>query len=106
MSVLSGEFLCRELSILTSLGHQQPVVSLAWEPLHRNPEAPRLLSGSKDKMAKVWQVRAKRCEFTMARHTEGVSSNTTVVVLVAVVLVAVVVVIAVVVVTVIVMSVF
>eukprot|EP01127_Copromyxa_protea_P022942 TRINITY_DN8450_c0_g1_i1.p1 TRINITY_DN8450_c0_g1~~TRINITY_DN8450_c0_g1_i1.p1 ORF type:complete len:488 (+),score=108.82 TRINITY_DN8450_c0_g1_i1:109-1464(+) len=62
----------KQLSVLH--GHTAPVLSISWEPLHKNPEANRLVSGSKDKMAKVWQVLAKRCEFTMARHSEGITN--------------------------------
>jgi len=60
------------LSVLQ--GHTQPVVSLSWEPLHLNPEANRLVSGSKDAMAKVWHVISKRCDITMAKHTKGITA--------------------------------
>lgn len=54
-------------------GHTQPVTSLAWEPLHKNVNCVRLVSGSKDKTARVWDVQRRQCSFIMASHSDGVT---------------------------------
>jgi len=60
--------------VATLTGHSQPVVSLQWEPLHRNANPSRLISGSKDKTARVWSIPKKATEFILARHSDGVTT--------------------------------
>lgn len=55
------------------LGHQKWITSLAWEPLHLAHPSVRLVSGSKDKMAKVWDICRKTCLFTISQHTDVVT---------------------------------
>ncbi|CAL1715259.1 unnamed protein product [Somion occarium] len=54
-------------------GHSKWVTSLAWEPIHLNPSAPRLASSSKDGTVRVWNTATRRCEYTLGGHTASVN---------------------------------
>jgi ribosome assembly protein 4 len=54
--------------------HSKWITALCWEPMHRNKSCERLLSSSKDNLAKVWNVRTGRCEATLAGHTDSVEA--------------------------------
>uniref|UniRef100_A0A6B2L345 NLE domain-containing protein n=1 Tax=Arcella intermedia TaxID=1963864 RepID=A0A6B2L345_9EUKA len=60
--------------ISTFYGHSQPVTSIAWEPLHRNPQSNRLVSGSKDTLAKVWNVTRGQCDLSLGSHTKSITT--------------------------------
>ncbi|KAL3791586.1 hypothetical protein ACHAW5_009970 [Stephanodiscus triporus] len=61
--------------------HSKWITGLAWEPMHSSssssPGGPngmceRLVTSSKDGLAKVWNVRTRRCEATLSGHLDGV----------------------------------
>eukprot|EP01117_Protostelium_nocturnum_P017554 TRINITY_DN7167_c0_g1_i1.p1 TRINITY_DN7167_c0_g1~~TRINITY_DN7167_c0_g1_i1.p1 ORF type:complete len:469 (-),score=150.45 TRINITY_DN7167_c0_g1_i1:402-1808(-) len=54
-------------------GHKKYVTSISWEPLHKNAECNRLVSGSKDGSVKVWDLVLSRCLFSMTSHTMNVT---------------------------------
>ncbi|KAL1696741.1 WD40-repeat-containing domain protein [Schizophyllum commune] len=54
-------------------GHSKWVTSLAWEPVHLNPSAPRLASSSKDGTVRVWSTLTRRVEYTLGGHTASVN---------------------------------
>ncbi|KAH9840010.1 WD-repeat protein [Rhodofomes roseus] len=54
-------------------GHTKWVTSLAWEPVHLNPSAPRLASSSKDGTVRVWSTSTRRCEYALGGHTASVN---------------------------------
>ena len=55
-------------------GHTKWVTSLAWEPYHlQEPGRPRLVSGSKDGTARVWDVVGKRADMALTGHKANVS---------------------------------
>ena len=54
-------------------GHLKWITSLSWEPFHLDPSCSRLASSSKDGTVRVWNVKVKRCEFTVSQHTDAVS---------------------------------
>jgi len=53
-------------------GHRQYVSSISWEPHHLNENCERLVTGSKDKTARVWNARTGRCEMTLTGHGDSV----------------------------------
>lgn len=55
-------------------GHRQWITSLSWEPHHANASCERLLSGSKDGTARVWNARTGRCEMTLTGHGDSVEA--------------------------------
>lgn len=54
--------------------HGKYITSMAWEPMHRNATCERLVTASKDGLAKIWNVRTKRCEVSMSGHVDSVES--------------------------------
>ncbi|KAL9184680.1 hypothetical protein ACHAXT_012650 [Thalassiosira profunda] len=56
--------------------HTKWITGLAWEPMHSAPggKCERLVTSSKDALAKVWNVRTKRCEATLAGHMDSIES--------------------------------
>lgn len=54
-------------------GHTQPVTSLAWEPLHVSGKCTRLVSGSKDSTARIWDVVRKATTNVLASHSDGIT---------------------------------
>ncbi|OLL26672.1 Ribosome assembly protein 4 [Neolecta irregularis DAH-3] len=56
-------------------GHVRNIFSLAWEPYHltKHGSSPRLASGSKDGMIKIWETTIRQCQFTLCGHTSAVS---------------------------------
>ena len=59
-------------ALSTIKAHTKYITSLAWEPMHCNKACERLVTASKDGLAKIWNVRTKRCEATLAGHTDSV----------------------------------
>jgi len=55
-------------------GHTQPVVSISWEPLHQNSAADRVVSGSKDMTARVWNCKRKVALFSLSSHTKAITT--------------------------------
>ncbi|KAF9643830.1 WD40 repeat-like protein [Thelephora ganbajun] len=53
--------------------HSKWIVSLAWEPIHLNPTAPRLASSSKDGSVRVWSSATRRLEYTLGGHSASVN---------------------------------
>jgi len=53
-------------------GHRQWITSMSWEPQHVNAACERLVTGSKDRTARVWNVRTGRCEMTLTGHDDSV----------------------------------
>ncbi|KAH8832887.1 WD40-repeat-containing domain protein [Flagelloscypha sp. PMI_526] len=54
-------------------GHTKWVTSLALEPIHLNPGAPRIASSSKDGTVKVWNSSTRRLEYTLGGHSASVN---------------------------------
>ena len=54
-------------------GHTKWITSLAWEPAHRNADAPRLASSSKDGTVRVWNVASRQVDFVLGGHTASVN---------------------------------
>ncbi|KAG8922401.1 hypothetical protein FRC02_011893 [Tulasnella sp. 418] len=54
-------------------GHSKWVTSLAWEPIHINPKAPRLASSSKDGTVRIWSTATRMTEYTLGGHTAAVN---------------------------------
>ncbi|PFH53214.1 hypothetical protein AMATHDRAFT_171624 [Amanita thiersii Skay4041] len=54
-------------------GHSKWITSLAWEPIHFNPTAPRLASSSKDGTVRIWSTLSRRTEYTLGGHTASVN---------------------------------
>jgi ribosome assembly protein 4 len=57
--------------------HSKWITGLAWEPMHsssREGTCERLVTSSKDSLAKIWNVRTKRCEATLAGHLDSIES--------------------------------
>ncbi len=52
--------------------HRKWITSLSWEPLHANGACERLISGSKDGTARIWNVRLGRSMHTLTGHTDSV----------------------------------
>ena len=74
-------------SIATIKAHSKYITSMAWEPMHRirlqknqgtNDNTisccERLVTASKDNLIKIWNVRTRQCEVTMAGHMDSVES--------------------------------
>ncbi|KAL7488978.1 hypothetical protein ACHAW6_014557 [Cyclotella cf. meneghiniana] len=58
----------------TIKAHSKWITGLGWEPMHRNKTCERLVTSSKDGLAKIWNVRTKRCEATLAGHSDSIES--------------------------------
>eukprot|EP01129_Flabellula_baltica_P003332 TRINITY_DN13116_c0_g1_i1.p1 TRINITY_DN13116_c0_g1~~TRINITY_DN13116_c0_g1_i1.p1 ORF type:complete len:496 (+),score=118.26 TRINITY_DN13116_c0_g1_i1:201-1688(+) len=58
----------------TFRGHRQCVNALSWEPVHRNPECRKFVSGSKDGTAKVWDIGSRTAVRTIGNHTKSVTA--------------------------------
>ena len=59
----------KELSHLK--GHSKWITSICWQPLHRDERGSRkMVSGSKDGSAKVWDVVTGRLMFTLCGHSQ------------------------------------
>ena len=63
----------------TSLGgtikaHSKWITGISWEPMHSSHEGKceRLVTSSKDSLGKIWNVRTKRCEATLAGHLDSI----------------------------------
>ena len=57
--------------------HSKWITGLAWEPMHSSQsggKCERLITSSKDSLAKIWNVRTKRCEATLAGHLDSIES--------------------------------
>jgi len=55
--------------------HSKWITGLAWEPMHKNHgKCERLATSSKDGLGKIWNVRTKRCEVTLAGHSDSIES--------------------------------
>ena len=55
-------------------GHTKWVTSLAWEPVHRNAQSPRLASSSKDGTVRVWNVASRGIDFVLGGHSASVNA--------------------------------
>jgi ribosome assembly protein 4 len=53
-------------------GHKKWVTSLAFEPLHVDPQCVRMASSSKDSTVKVWNMQTGACETTISGHMDSV----------------------------------
>ena len=59
----------------TIKAHNKWITSMSWEPMHKNGgKCERLVTAGKDSLAKVWNVRTKRCEATLAGHSDSVEA--------------------------------
>lgn len=57
----------------TTKAHSKWITSIAWEPMHRNSgKSERLVTASKDGLAKIWNVRTRKCEATLAGHLDSI----------------------------------
>ncbi|KAL3765259.1 hypothetical protein ACHAWO_001200 [Cyclotella atomus] len=56
----------------TIKAHSKWITGIDWEPMHRNKSCERLVTSSKDGLAKIWNVRTKRAEATLAGHSDSV----------------------------------
>lgn len=56
------------------IGHKGYISSLVFEPLHKSKTRCRLLSGSKDGVAKLWNVTNGRLIMTLTNHTDAVEA--------------------------------
>ena len=58
--------------------HTKWITGLAWEPMHSSSTTrgvcERLVTSSKDSLAKIWNVRTKRCEATLSGHLDSIES--------------------------------
>ena len=55
--------------------HAKWITGMSWEPMHRNNgKCERIVTSSKDGLAKIYNVRTKRCEATLAGHTDSIES--------------------------------
>lgn len=54
-------------------GHTKWITSLSWEPLHLQSPSYRLVSSSKDGLAKVWDVTGKTCLITLSQHKDAIA---------------------------------
>eukprot|EP01082_Thalassiosira_pseudonana_P012165 g10920.t1 g10920 contig45:58034-59839(-) len=62
------------VAVGTIKAHSKWITGMAWEPMHRNSKCERLVTSSKDGLAKIWNVRTKRCEATLAGHVDSIES--------------------------------
>uniref|UniRef100_A0A2P2I5R8 Notchless protein-like n=1 Tax=Hirondellea gigas TaxID=1518452 RepID=A0A2P2I5R8_9CRUS len=53
--------------------HTKGVMSLAWQPLHRNSKCDRLASAGKDGIVKIWHIGQGRVLKTLSGHTAAVT---------------------------------
>jgi ribosome assembly protein 4 len=62
-------------ALSTIKAHGKWITGMCWEPMHRNNgKCERIVTASKDGLAKIWNVRTKRCEATMAGHADSVEA--------------------------------
>ncbi|KAL7533072.1 hypothetical protein ACHAXR_005027 [Thalassiosira sp. AJA248-18] len=56
--------------------HNKWITGMAWEPMHSSVggRCERLVTTSKDSLAKIWNTRTKRCEATLAGHLDSIES--------------------------------
>ena len=59
-------------ALSTIKAHSKYITSIAWEPMHRNKACERLVTSSKDGLAKIWNVRTKQCEATLSGHIDSI----------------------------------
>lgn len=55
-------------------GHSKWITSISWEPLHLQCPSYRLVSSSKDGLAKVWDVTRRICLQTLSQHKDAVAT--------------------------------
>ena len=55
-------------------GHRKHITCLAWEPAHLAWPCRRIVSGSRDTTAKVWDVTTRRMLFSLSTHTGAVTA--------------------------------
>lgn len=60
----------------TIKAHTKWITGMAWEPMHTcvGGNCERLVTSSKDSLAKIWNARTKRCEVTLAGHLDSIES--------------------------------
>ncbi|GMH61097.1 hypothetical protein TrRE_jg4006, partial [Triparma retinervis] len=58
----------------TYKAHSRWITGLSWEPMHRGASCERIATSSKDGLAKVFNVRLQRVEFTLSGHTDSVEA--------------------------------
>eukprot|EP00581_Thalassiosira_minuscula_P033481 CAMPEP_0183769370 /NCGR_PEP_ID=MMETSP0739-20130205/21475_1 /TAXON_ID=385413 /ORGANISM="Thalassiosira miniscula, Strain CCMP1093" /LENGTH=604 /DNA_ID=CAMNT_0026008945 /DNA_START=36 /DNA_END=1850 /DNA_ORIENTATION=+ len=60
----------------TIKAHGKWITGMAWEPMHASVggKCERLVTSSKDSLAKIWNVRTKRCEATLSGHMDSIES--------------------------------
>jgi len=56
----------------TLKAHSKFISHICWEPLHRNAAGERLVTCSKDSLVKIWNLRTKSCEKTLAGHVGSI----------------------------------
>lgn len=56
--------------------HAKWITGMAWEPMHstKDGKCERLITSSKDSLAKIWNVRTRRCEATLSGHLDSIES--------------------------------
>jgi len=54
-------------------GHSKWITSVAWEPLHKNPECNRFVSACKDGTAKIWDIQSRTCVLSFGNHTKSIT---------------------------------
>jgi ribosome assembly protein 4 len=56
--------------------HTKWITGLAWEPMHSSSSSTvmceRIVTSSKDCLAKIWNVRTRKCEATLSGHVDSV----------------------------------
>ena len=60
----------------TIKAHTKWITGMAWEPMHsaQGGKCERLVTSSKDSLAKIWNTRTKRCEATLSGHLDSIES--------------------------------
>jgi ribosome assembly protein 4 len=53
-------------------GHKKWITSIAFEPLHNNPQSSRFATSSKDTTIRVWNLLNGTCETTISGHTDSI----------------------------------
>jgi len=56
----------------TIRAHSKWITSMAWEPMHRNKTCERLVTGSRDGLARIWNTRTRGCVAVLAGHIDSV----------------------------------
>jgi len=56
--------------------HSKWITGMAWEPMHSSTDGKceRMVTSSKDSLAKIWNTRTRRCEATLAGHLDSIES--------------------------------